>query len=103
MVLYRATSDDALLALLLACREGERLRQFGELVNTAKEEGFIGYDEVQELLQHMAKCLGPDISEQGWYKEVRCMVDAQCLPTLLMPMHVHHGPGTCPPGLLLEA
>lgn len=69
-------SHHALLALLLACREGERLRQFGELVNAAKKNGFNGYDEVQELLQHMAKCLGTDISEQRWYQEVRCMVDA---------------------------
>lgn len=62
------------LGLLLACRDMERLRQFGELVNIAKKAGFAGHSEVKALLEQMAAALGADINKQPWYTTVSCAV-----------------------------
>ena len=62
------------LGLLLACRDMERLRQFGELVNIAKKAGFAGHNEVKALLEQMAAALGADINKQPWYTTVSCAV-----------------------------
>lgn len=61
--------------MLLACREMERLCQFGELVNISGKDNFKGHEEVLELLQIMMEDLGANVTEQQWYQlvqEVRC-------------------------------